>query len=71
MEKATSKRCGYVGQFSKFCLRQRLCAFKEFYMETRLSNIFRTTNITNLTKVIQQNSQEFYKLHPNLLFKDS
>ena len=25
-------------------------------METRLSNIFRTTNVTNLTNVIQQNS---------------
>ena len=25
-------------------------------METRLSNIFKTTNVTNLTKVIQQNS---------------
>ena len=45
-----------LGQFSKFCLRQQLCAFKEFCMETRLSNIFKTTNVTNLTKVIQQNS---------------
>ena len=25
-------------------------------METRLSNIFKTANVTNLTKVIQQNS---------------
>ena len=25
-------------------------------METRLSNIFKTTSVTNLTKVIQQNS---------------
>ena len=25
-------------------------------METRLSNIFKTTNVMNLTKVIQQNS---------------
>ena len=25
-------------------------------METRLSNIFKTTNVTNLTKVIQQDS---------------
>ena len=41
---------------SKFCLRQQLCAFKEFCMETRLSNIFKTTNVTDLTKVIQQNS---------------
>ena len=43
-------------QFSKFCLRQQLCAFKEFCMETRLSNIFKTTNVTNLTKVIQESS---------------
>ena len=39
---------------SKFCLRQQLFAFKEFRMETRLSNVFKTTNVTNLTK-----------LHPN------
>ena len=43
-----------VGQFSKFCLRQQLCAFKEFCMETRLFNIFKTTNVTNLTNVIQE-----------------
>ena len=41
-----------MGQFSKFRLRQELFAFKELYMETRLSNIFKTTNVTNLTKVI-------------------
>ena len=29
----------YVAQSSKFCLRQQLFAFNEFYMETRLSNI--------------------------------
>ena len=45
-----------LGQFSKFCLRQQLRAFKEFCMETRLSNIFKSTNVRNLTKVIQQNS---------------
>ena len=28
----------------------------ELCMETRLSNILKTTNVTNLTKVIQQNS---------------
>ena len=37
-------------------LSQQLCTFKEFYMETRLSIIFKTTTVTNLTKVIQQNS---------------
>ena len=41
---------------SEICLCQQLCAFKEFCMETRLPNIFKTTNVTNLTKVIQQNS---------------
>ena len=45
-----------VGKFSKFCLPQQLCSFKEFCMETRLSNIFKTTNVTNLTKVIQESS---------------
>ena len=29
---------------------------EEFCMETKLSNIFKTTNVTNLTKVIQQSS---------------
>ena len=41
-------------EFRKFCLRLQLCAFKEFCMETELSNIFKTTNVTNLTKVIQE-----------------
>ena len=36
----------------KFCLRQQLFAFKEFCVETRLSNIFKTTNVTNFTKAI-------------------
>ena len=40
----------------KICLRQQLCAFKEICMETRSSNIFQTTNVTNLTKVIQKSS---------------
>ena len=42
----------YYGIFSKFCLRQQIFAFKEFCMETRFSNIFKTTNVTKLTKVI-------------------
>ena len=50
----TFKKRGQLEQFSKFCLRQQSFAFKEFCMETRLSNIFKTTNITNLTKVIQE-----------------
>ena len=47
---------GYVAQSSKFCLRQQLFAFKEFYMDTRLSNIFKTTNVTNFTKAILKSS---------------
>ena len=43
-----------VGQLWKFCLRQQLFVFKEFCMETRLSNIFKSTNVTNLAKVIQE-----------------
>ena len=43
-------------QFSKFCLRQQLFAFKEFCMETRLSNIFKTTNATNFNKAILKTS---------------
>ena len=31
-------------------------------METGLSNIFKTTNVTNLTKVIQQNSYRVLQL---------
>ena len=39
------KRKDYVRRFLKFCLRQQLFAFKEFCMETRLFNIFKTTNV--------------------------
>ena len=46
-------KVGYIGHF---CLRLQLFAFKEFCMETRLSNIFKATNVTNLTKVIQESS---------------
>ena len=45
-----------MGQFSEFCLPQQLFAFKEFCMEKRLSNIFKTTNITKLTKAILKSS---------------
>ena len=45
-----------VGQLWKFCLRQQLFVFKEFCMETRLSNIFKTTNVTNFTKAIRKSS---------------
>ena len=40
-----------VKQFSKFCLCQRLYAFKEFCMEMRLSNI-----LSNFTKAILKSS---------------
>ena len=62
-----------VGQFSKFFLRQQLFAFKEFCMEKRFSNIFKTTNVTNLTKVIQFKKAviEFHELHPNRKQKNS
>ena len=54
-------KVGYVEQFSKFFLRQQLFAFNEFCMGTRLSNILKTTSVTNFTKAII----EFYKLHLN------
>ena len=60
-------------KFSKFCLRQQLLPFKEFCMEKRLSNIFKTTNVRKLIKAILK----FYKLHlkkgdqkVRLVFKD-
>ena len=60
-------------KFSKFCLRQQLFPFKEFCMEKRLSNIFKTTNVRKLIKAILK----FYKLHlkkgdqkVRLVFKD-
>ena len=45
-----------VTQCSKFCLRQQLFAFIEFFMEKRLSNIFKTANVTKLTKIILKSS---------------
>ena len=65
----------YVDQFSKFYLRQQLFAFKEFCIETRLSNIFKTTNVTNLAKVTQESpyrvlqvTSEFKKLKQSAYF---
>ena len=40
----------------KFCLRQQLFAVKQFCNETRLSNIFKTTNVTNFTEAILKSS---------------
>ena len=45
-----------MDSFQNFDYISKLCAFKEFCVETRLSNIFKTTNVTNSTKVIQQSS---------------
>ena len=53
----------------EFCLRLQLCAFKEFCMETRLFNIFKTTNITNLTKVSISYIQMKNTKTTRLLFK--
>ena len=39
-----------------FCPRQQLFALKKFCMETRLSNIFKSQNVSNLTKVILESS---------------
>ena len=45
-----------MGQFSKFCLCQQLFAFKRFCMETRLSNILKTTNATKFIKTILEST---------------
>ena len=37
-------------------LRLLLLAFKEFYMQTRLSNIFKITNVMNFSKTILKSS---------------
>ena len=46
----------HLGQSSKFGLLQQLFAFKEFCVKTRLSNIFKTINVTTLTKAILKSS---------------
>ena len=50
-----------------FRLVQRLFAFKEFYMEKRLSNIVKTTNVTKLTKVILESSYRVLQDSPCLI----
>ena len=64
------------GTVFEICLRQQLCAFKEFCMETRLSNIFKTTNVTNCTrsfnKTLAEVTSKWKTLkQPRLLFKGS
>ena len=44
------------GTVFEILFTSELCAFKEFCMETTLSNIFQTTNVTSLTNVIQKSS---------------
>ena len=45
-----------IGQCLKFRLRQQLFALKEFCMENRFSDIFKTTNVTKLIKGILKSS---------------
>ena len=47
---------GRVGQFCKFCLCQHLFAFKRFCMETRLSDILKTTKATKFIKAILEST---------------
>ena len=41
-----------MGHFPKFNLCQQLFAFKKYFMEMRLYNIFKSKNATKLTKPI-------------------
>ena len=43
-------------QFPKFCLCQQLFAVKRFCIGTRLSNVLKTTNATNLVKTILEST---------------
>ena len=43
-------------QFPKFCLCQQLFAFKRLCKGTRLSNILKTTNATDLVKTILEST---------------
>ena len=57
---------------SKFRLHQQLFAFKEFYIEKRLSNIFKTVNddiFTKLTKTILKRSYRAPQESPCLISK--
>ena len=58
-ERSSKYTWGHVGQFSKFCFRQQLFGFKKFSMKTRLRDISKTTNDTDLTKPILES---LYKL---------
>ena len=56
-----------VCPFSKLRVRQQLLAFKGFCMEKRLSNIFKTTNVTKLTKAILKSSYRVLQEPPCLI----
>ena len=45
-----------MDSFLKFRVRQQLFAFKQFCMEKRFPNIFKTTNVTTLTNTILKSS---------------
>ena len=57
-----------MGQFSKFCLRQPIFAFKVFCMEKKWSTIFEATNIMNLTYAILKSSYRDLQDPPWLIF---
>ena len=43
-------------RFSKICLCQQLFAFRKYFIETRLCNIFKSKNARKLTKLIIESS---------------
>ena len=45
-----------MGQFLNFYLHQQVFEFKEFCIEKRLSDIFKTTNVMKLAKTILKSS---------------
>ena len=47
--------------FSKFCLRQKLFVNKDYYMNIRWGNIFRTGNAMTFTKAILESPYKVIK----------
>ena len=45
-------------------MHQQVFVFKNFCMETRFSNIFKTTNVANFTKVILKSSYRLLQVTP-------
>ena len=54
----SSIRLGHIWHFSYFNLLQELFASNNFYMETRLCNIFKTANAITLRKTILESPYE-------------